>query len=177
MTDKPRSTVYSRLSSGLALVLTGLLAGAFFYGWAVEAPTFADVPMDVHLSYRVQLMDRNGLYMPFLGIASGLALIWTAITFRGSARWFAAAAAVSAVTSQLVTRFGNVPINGEVRQWKEHGPPADFQDRLDTWWMFHDLRFALAAGALVLIVLAVDRNRRSGRSRQETTAEAVVPRQ
>ncbi|WP_019546278.1 anthrone oxygenase family protein [Streptomyces sulphureus] len=151
-----RST-HARVATSVALVSTGLLAGAFLYGWAVEAPTFDDVPLDVHLAYRVRLMERNGAAMPLLGSVATAAGLWSAATTRGAARLSAAGAAGLAGASLLVTRFGNVPINGEIRRWAAGDVPADHQARLDTWSLFHDIRFAAAAGALVLAVLAADR--------------------
>ncbi|GAB3496548.1 DUF1772 domain-containing protein [Amycolatopsis cihanbeyliensis] len=151
------NTLHSRLSTGAALLCTGLLAGAFLYGWANVAATFANVPLDVHLAYRVELMKRNGTIMPILMGLAIVTLAWSTVATRGRTRALITCGAVLALTALLTTVFGNVPINGEIKRWAASAPPAGYEDRLDTWALFHDLRVAAAIGALVLLVVAVSK--------------------
>ncbi|MFI1347372.1 anthrone oxygenase family protein [Streptomyces lydicus] len=68
----------------------------------------------------------------------------------------AGAAALLALASFLITRFGNVPINGRIKQWARTAAPADHAETLRRWELFNDLRTLAAFAAFVLlIVLAV----------------------
>ena len=143
----------ARVAGGLALLCSGLLAGAFFYARVCVVPTFGAVPVDVHLVYRVALMDMNGIFMQ--GVM-GLTIVTSAVyaaSSRGRARWGAAGAALLALISLLVTRFGNVPINGEIRTWPVTGPPAGYTGRLARWETFHDVRTVAAIAAFVLLLV------------------------
>jgi uncharacterized membrane protein len=151
--------VNSRCARAAALLTTGLLAGAFLYGWAIVIPTFAAVPLDIHLVFRTELMKSNAPLMQTL-MGSALATsVWYALAIRDKARWAAAGAAVLALISLVVTRFGNVPINLEIKEWARGPLDPGYQDRLRAWEALNDARVAAAVGALVLLVVAVDLSR------------------
>lgn len=69
------------------------------------------------------------------------------------ARLAVGAAALLTVTSFLVTRLGNVPINGEIRGWPATDPPAGWAERLQRWEIFHDVRTATGVSAFVILLL------------------------
>lgn len=140
---------------------SGLLSGAFFYGWANVTPTFAAVPLDVHLTFRTQLMTLNGIVMQALMGATVTTAVLLAIVSRARARACAAGAAVLGSATFLVTRFGNVPINGEIKAWAAGDLAADYLDRLRTWGVFNDIRVATAVAAFVLVIVAADLTRRN----------------
>ena len=48
-----------RLVKFMAILSTGLLAGAFAYAFFTVVPTFYDVPLEVHLTFRNALMRHN----------------------------------------------------------------------------------------------------------------------
>ncbi|MER7079963.1 protein of unknown function [Saccharopolyspora kobensis] len=150
----PRNTTLV-LTGSAALLATGVLTGAFFYGWANVAPTFGAVPLDVHLTFRTELMKMNGIVMQALMAASIATSGALAIVAGGRARTSAIGAALLAVTAFLVTRFGNVPINQEMKIWATGGLAPDFQERLAVWDTFHDIRVAAALGAFALVIIAV----------------------
>lgn len=161
----PHPTLHTRAATGVALLAAGLLAGAFMFGWADVAPAFAEVPLDVHLAYRIELMKFNGTIMPILMGVTIVTLLWSAVVTRGAARGCAAGSCGLAVAALLTTVFGNVPINGEIKEWAADSPPTDYQERLATWGVFHDIRFAAAVGAFVLLILAVNLMGRGGSAR------------
>lgn len=163
-----------RFSAGAAQLATGLLAGAFCYGWANVAPTFDAVPLDVHLAFRTELMKVNGIVMQALMGAAVLTCAWFAVTARGRARTLGIAASVLAVTAFAVTRFGNVPINGEIKRWQAGDLAPDYLDRLRTWDTFNDIRVAAAVAAFVLLLLAVDRARSSDGADRERRVGAAA---
>jgi len=135
---------------------TGLLAGAFAYTFFAVLPTFYEVPLAVHLAYRNALMRHNGIYVQGLMALSIVTPLWWSFTIRGSEnlRVLAILASLSSLTSFLVTRFGNVPINRLMRSWPAASPPHGYQDLLQRWAVYHNIRFATAAAAFVLVVLA-----------------------
>jgi uncharacterized membrane protein len=137
-----------------AQLATGLLAGAFFYGWANVNPTFAAVPLDVHLTFRTELMKQNAIVMQALMAASFVTSAGLAVAARGRARVCAVAAAALAVATFLVTRFGNVPFNAEIRAWAAGALAPDYQDQLATWDVYNDIRVATAVDAFALVVVA-----------------------
>jgi hypothetical protein len=139
----------------VALLGTGLLAGAFFYGWANVEPTFAAVPLEVHLPFRVQLMNRNGVVMQALMAVSFGAAVWLALAARGRVGACAAGAAGLTAVTFLLTRFGTVPIHDEIRQWATGALAPDFEQRLQVWGAFNDVRVATAVAAFALLVTAV----------------------
>ncbi|SHF54908.1 DUF1772 domain-containing protein [Streptoalloteichus hindustanus] len=149
-----------RLVTALALLSTGLLAGAFGYGAVNVATTFNVVPLDVRLIFHSALMQMNGPVMQTtmaLAALSSLALAWLA---RGAPRHLAFGAGALAVASFLITRLGNVPINGQIKVWAVSVPPPDYASILHRWETFNIARTITALAAFLLIIsLAVHATR------------------
>lgn len=151
----------TRLLQALSLFSTGLLAGAFGYGAANLVPTFNAVPIDMRLDFHAQLMKMNGITMQATMAVSALSSLALAATERGRARVLAGAAGALTVASFLITRFGNVPINGRIKQWAATEPPDGYAAILRRWELFNDARTLTAAIAFGLLVLLALRVRRS----------------
>ncbi|MEU8890636.1 DUF1772 domain-containing protein [Streptomyces sp. NPDC048442] len=142
-----------RLVQGLALMSTGALAGAFGYGAANLVPTFNAVPLDMRLSFHTQLMQMNGITMQAaMGTSALSALVLAALT-HGVARRLAAATGILVIASFLITRLGNVPINGRIKQWAATSAPADHAEILSRWEAFNYARTATAFAAFALLIL------------------------
>ncbi len=138
-----------------ALLCTGLLAGAFYYGALNMVPAFYDVPPAVHLVYRVQLMKYNSASMQAimaLGFAMPLWFAWMARSNR-VVRNLAVAAGLFAIASLLVTRFGNVPVNVMIRSWNPEAPPQDWLEHLRRWNMFNVVRTLAGAASFVAMIV------------------------
>jgi len=146
-----------RVANFLALIASGLLAGAFTYGFFAVVPTFYEVPLAVHLTYRDALMRHNGIYMQIIMAISVLAPIWWALTMDGPAvsRRLCITASLLSVLSFLVTRFGNVPINRMIKTWNAATPPPDYVQLLDRWMTFNAIRTATATLGFVCITVAM----------------------
>lgn len=141
----------TRLVTGLALLSTGLLAGAFGYGAVNVVSTFNVVPLDMRLGFHSALMRMNGPVMQTtmgLAVLSSLAL---AVLARGMGRYLAGAAGTLVVTSFLITRLGNVPINSRIKVWAVTAPPADYATILQRWESYNIARTLTALAAFVLI--------------------------
>ena len=142
-----------RLLQGLALLATGLLTGAFGYGAANLVPTFNAVPLDMRLSFHAELMRMNGITVQSAMVVSTLTSLALAVLTRGRARLLAGAAALLTLGSFLITRFGNVPINGRIKEWAVTSAPADHAEILARWELFNNLRTLTALAAFVLLIV------------------------
>ncbi|AJF65731.1 DUF1772 domain-containing protein [Streptomyces vietnamensis] len=153
-----------RITHGLALVSTGLLAGAFGYGAANLVPTFNAVPLDTRLDFHTELMKMNGITMQGAMAISILGSFTLAALTRGRSRAVAASAGLLTFTSFLITRLGNVPINGRIKQWAATTPPPDHAEILRRWELFNDARTLTAVAAFTLLtVLALSKSRPTNR--------------
>ncbi|MFJ6758156.1 MULTISPECIES: anthrone oxygenase family protein [unclassified Streptomyces] len=158
-----------RLLQGLALLATGLLAGAFGYGAANLVPTFNAVPLDMRLSFHAELMKMNGITMQAAMAVSALSSLTLAALTRGRARLLAAAAALLTLASFLITRLGNVPINGRIKEWALTSAPADHAEILQRWELFNNLRTLTALTAFALLITLALRQPPAGRKQPQTT--------
>ncbi|GAA2715628.1 MULTISPECIES: anthrone oxygenase family protein [Streptomyces] len=164
------TTARTRLLQALSLFSTGLLAGAFAYGAANLVPTFDVVPIGMRLDFHTALMAKNGITMQSAMAVSALSTLALAVAERGRARALAGAAGALVIASFLITRFGNVPINGRIKQWAATAPPAGYVDVLRRWELFNDARTLSAAVAFGLLVLLALPPAAAGRSPQASSA-------
>ncbi|MEU9158872.1 DUF1772 domain-containing protein [Streptomyces sp. NPDC048424] len=141
-----------RVLQALALLATGLLAGAFGYGAANLVPTFNAVPLDMRLSFHAELMKMNGITMQAAMAVSTLSSLALAALTRGRARLIAGTAGLLTLASFLITRLGNVPINGRIKQWALTSAPADHAEILRRWELFNNLRTLTAVTAFALLI-------------------------
>ncbi|WP_158892248.1 anthrone oxygenase family protein [Amycolatopsis anabasis] len=141
-----------RFVTSVALLSTGLLAGAFGYGAVNVATTFHAVPLEVRLTFHAALMKMNGPVMQTTMAVAALSSLTLAFLARGAARLLAAGAGTLAVASFLITRFGNIPINGRIKQWATGSVPADYAAILDRWDAFNITRTSTALVAFLAII-------------------------
>ncbi|MFI6323348.1 anthrone oxygenase family protein [Nonomuraea sp. NPDC050556] len=141
-----------RLLHALALLATGLLAGAFGYGAANLVPTFNAVPLEMRLSFHSELMRMNGITMQTAMAVSTLSSLALAVLARGRTRLVAGTAGLLTLASFLITRLGNVPINGRIKEWALTSAPADHAEILGRWELFNILRTLTAIIAFALLI-------------------------
>ncbi|MGW4700039.1 DUF1772 domain-containing protein [Streptomyces sp. NPDC004285] len=141
-----------RLLLGLSLLSTGLLSGAFGYGAANLVPTFRSVPIEMRLDFHAELMKWNGITVQGAMVVSALSALALAAVTRRRTRALAGTAGALTVSSFLITRFGNVPINGRIKQWAVTAPPADHAEVLRRWELFNDARTLTAVAAFGLLI-------------------------
>ncbi|MEU6560754.1 DUF1772 domain-containing protein [Nocardia nova] len=140
---------------GAALLFSGLLAGAFGYGAVNVLYAFREVPLDVRFTFHTALMKVNGPVMQSLMALAVLGTLVLAVRSAGRQRRLAAAASALTFSSFLITRFGNVPINQEIKRWAVGVPPSDYADILRRWELFHFTRTGCAVAAFVLVITAI----------------------
>jgi uncharacterized membrane protein len=142
-----------RAVRALALLSTGLLAGALGYGAVNVVPTFNAVPLDVRLTFHTALMRMNGpVVQTTMGVAA-LSSCALAVLLRRRSRLLAVGAGALVLASFLVTRFGNVPINAKIKLWAVTSAPADHAVLLQRWEMFNIARTVAALTAFVLVLV------------------------
>lgn len=140
-----------------ALLFPGLLAGAFGYGAVNVLYAFREVPLDVRFTFHTALMRVNGPVMQALMALAIVSTLTLAVRSKSWQRWVAASASALTLTSFLVTRFGNVPINQQIKQWAVSTPPADYTEILRRWELFHFTRTGCALVAFVFVIAVVVR--------------------
>lgn len=148
-----------RLLKGLALLSTGLLAGAFAYGAVNVVPAFTAVPLDVRLTFHAALMTVNPPVMQTAMALAMLSSLALAAAVRSASRLLAAAASTLVLTSLLVTLFGNAPLHGQIKDWAATSAPAGHAAILQRWELFNNVRTVTAVAAFLLVVVVVDRTR------------------
>ncbi|WP_121012000.1 DUF1772 domain-containing protein [Saccharothrix australiensis] len=143
--------------TGVALLSTGLLSGAFGYGAVNLVTTFNAVPLDLRLTFHAEIMKVNGPVMQTTMALAALSTLALAVGTRGVPRLLTGAAGVLAVASFLITRFGNVPINGLIKVWAVTSPPADYAAVLQRWEAFNVARTVAALIAFLLVIVVATR--------------------
>lgn len=141
----------------VALLATGLLAGAMSYGAVNVVPAFRAVPLDVRLTFHTALMRMNGPVIQTVMALAFLGSVLLAVTHRGRPAWIAGAAAALILVSFLVTRFGNVPINADIKVWAATAPPPDHAAILRRWEIFNVVRTVAAVAAFALLLVPTRR--------------------
>ena len=140
------------------LLLSGLIAGTFFYGTFCVLPAFFDVPLHIHLIFRTTLMQHNKVLV--------MLLVALAILFNGmylfiirkntNAKILCLAALVFTLLSLLVTRFGSVPINLLMKTWNPAAPPPDGAAILGKWNFYNAVRTITSITSFVLLLVVSD---------------------
>jgi len=134
-----------------ALVGTGVVAGVFFAVAVSVLPALRALPPDRYVQAH-QLLGR-GYHpsMPLIVTASlgcDIALALLAPTPARQALYVGAALLLIGV--QVVSQFGNVPINKVVNRVDPDDLPADWHDPRPRWRDWHLIRTAFAFAAMVL---------------------------
>ncbi len=62
-------------------------------------------------------------------------------------------ASVCIVAVALITAWGNIPINNQIRTWSINSPPPDWAELAQKWWWFQTLRTVSAIGGLSLLTV------------------------
>lgn len=137
------------------------------------ATTFNVVPLDVRLTFHSALMQMNGPVMQTTMALAALSSLALAVLARGAQRCLAGAAGVLAVASFLITRFGNVPINGRIKVWAVTTPPPDYATHLQRWETFNIVRTLTALVAFTLVIAIATLVTRSRQAEREHALPAA----
>ena len=64
------------------------------------------------------------------------------------------AASVCAIGVALITAFGNIPINNQIKTWSINSPPSNWMELGERWWRFQTVRTIAAIGGLSFLIVA-----------------------
>ena len=64
------------------------------------------------------------------------------------------AASVCIIAVVLITAFGNIPINNQIKTWSTISPPSNWKGLAQKWWQFQTVRTISATGGLSFLILA-----------------------
>jgi uncharacterized membrane protein len=147
------------------LLLSGLIAGTFFYGTFCVLPAFYEVPSEIHLTFRTSLMKHNKvlvMLLVLLQLGFNTAYLFNIRTLK-IARTLCLIALVLTIGSLLITRFGSVPLNLTMKTWNPQALPSDANTLLEKWDFYNAIRTfnSLASFLLVLIASEIQNSRTS----------------
>lgn len=135
----------------LTLLLVGILAGTAFGVCVVFNPD--GLSAQAYVEHQ-QLAIRGVHYLiPTLASLAILATFTSASLHKTNrAQFFTLLiAGVLLVIAGLMTLYGTLPINSEVREWKLNAIPANWTDYRDRWWSYHLDRTVACLIAFVLV--------------------------
>src|SRR6266487_6396768 len=131
-----------------ALFFVALMAGAAFAIWidynpAGMSPAFYTEKMQ----HAIRVFT---VPLPTVVILGVLFTIVSTILARRDRPGFylLIAASVCIIAVALITAFGNIPINNQIRMWNVTSPPSNWENFADRWWWFQTLRTIAAIGGL-----------------------------
>jgi uncharacterized membrane protein len=132
-----------------ALIGSGVVAGVFFAIAVSVMPTLMTLPAGVYMPIHRSLGRGYHPVMPIVVVAGLLSSVGLAVFATDTVpRVLGIVAALATVGVQVVSQFGNVPINRRVQAVDEQALPADWQDPRRPWRDWHYLRTAFAFVAL-----------------------------
>ena len=139
----------------VSLTGTGIVAGVFFAVAVSVVPALAAMsPRDYVLTHQL-LGPGYHPWMPVIVTLALLADVVAVVVTGGAQRWLFAVSALMLVGVQVVSQFGNVPINRVVGRMVPDDLPPDWTDPRPSWRSWHLVRSAFALTALILTSLAV----------------------
>ncbi|MER5212027.1 DUF1772 domain-containing protein [Streptomyces sp. NPDC002838] len=139
-----------------AVIGSGIVAGVFFAVAVSVLPAVQTLPADRYVELHRKLGEGYHPVMPLVvtvGVLADLVLLFVAD--EAGARALFAVALLAMVGVQVVSQFGNVPINKRVHSLDPAAIPPDWQDPRLPWRNWHRLRTACALTALAANALAV----------------------
>src|SRR5690348_9654425 len=127
----------------VALLATGLLAGAVLLVWAIDVPLGRTASL--YLQYRQATTGLLTALLPPLGAVALIAALAAAVLDRGTGRALAGAAAVLLLAGMVLTVAVLFPINDAVLGWSV--PPPDWAAVRDRWLTAHAVRSVATVAA------------------------------
>jgi hypothetical protein len=145
-----------------SIVLTGLIAGTIFGIWMGYNPR--DLSAVAYVEQQQNAIRSLNVLMPVLGLISIIVTAVYAVMCKRdkSKRNLLFMATILLITSGLITRFGNQPINAIVITWNLETIPDTWTALRDKWWSFHIMRTLSTMTAFALITWATINDKMSG---------------
>ena len=142
-----------RLTLFGALFFDALVAGAAFAIWIDYNPAGMSAAF-----YTEKMQHAIRVFTIPLPAVVMLAVLFTIVsTFlaRGErlAFYLLIVASLCIVAVALITAWGNIPINNQIKTWSINSPPPDWAQIAQKWWWFQTLRTVSAIGGLSLVTV------------------------
>lgn len=133
------------------IILASLLAGTSFGIWTGLNP--ANYSPSTYIEQQQNLVQSLNALMVSLVIAASIVTIASALLQRKnkSTFWTLIVASGFFVSCIFISRFGNLPIQTEMLNWKVESPPDDWIAMRDKWWSLHIMRTVAELIALTLV--------------------------
>ena len=137
-----------------ALFFVALVAGAAFAIWidynpAGMSPAFYTEKMQ----HAIRVFTVPLPTVVILGVL--FTIVSTILARRERPEFYLLiAASVCIIAVALITVFGNIPINNQIRMWNVSSPPSNWGDLAQKWWQFQTVRTIAAIGGLSLLIIA-----------------------
>ena len=137
-----------------ALFFVALVAGAAFAIWIDYYPTGMSPAF-----YTEKMQHAIRVFTVPLPTVVILGVLFTVVSTILARRerpefYFLIVASVCIIMVALITAFGNIPINNQIRMWNISSPPSNWGDLAQRWWWFQTVRTIAAIGGLSLIIIA-----------------------
>jgi uncharacterized membrane protein len=142
-----------------ALFFVALVAGAAFAIWidynpAGMSPAFYTEKMQ----HAIRVFTVPLPTVVILGVL--FTIVSTVLARRERPQFYLLiAASICIVAVALITAFGNIPINNQIRMWNPSYPPSNWQELAQRWWWFQTVRTIAAIGGLSLLIIAAQTRR------------------
>ena len=138
----------------LNVVLIGLTAGCIT-GISVGYNP-ASFSYQTYLEYQQNAISSLNTLMPLVGMISILLTVIFAFDQRANKPVFVTLIVAIAflIIAGLVTKFGNQPINSEIKNWNPQNPPINWEELRENWWKYHIARTLTTIVAFFLVVWA-----------------------
>ena len=135
----------------LNIILAALLAGTSFGIWVGLNPH--DYSSVTYLEQQQHLVQSLNTLMVSLVIAATIVTVISALLQRNNKTVFITLliAAVFFASCIFISRFGSLPIQTEMLNWKAESLPSDWTSLRDKWWTLHIMRTVAELIALTLI--------------------------
>jgi uncharacterized membrane protein len=138
-----------------ALLFTALVAGGAFVIWIEYNPNGMSAASYVDgMQHAIRVFT---IPLPATVIVSWLFCAASAFLARRERPGFylLMAATVSVLAVTLITVFGNIPINNQIKTWSIAAPPASWVALSARWWQFQTIRTIAALCGMALLIVVV----------------------
>jgi uncharacterized membrane protein len=140
----------------VAVIGSGIVAGVFFAVAVSVIPTVRTLPPALYVDLHRRLGEGYHPVMPLVVTAGLIAdLVLIVLAPGGLTRSLFVLATLALVGVQVVSQFGNVPINRRVHSLDPAAVPGDWADPRAQWRSWHLLRTGCALTALAVNGAAV----------------------
>lgn len=133
------------------LILAALLAGTSFGIWMGLNPN--NYTPATYLEQQQQLIQSLNALMVSLVVAATIVTIISAFLQRNDKAVFITLILAAAFFASciFISRFGNLPIQTEMQNWKIESLPDNWTSLRDKWWTLHIVRTVAELIALALV--------------------------